>query len=243
MSCYNTKKTIIALTREEGSNDKLRSLLDGYTCVELPCIAFADGDDVDKLPAAILDNDLVIITSPQAASVFIKSWEENGKYDVKVATVGKGSSKPLLAKGIHPVFEPSDATAETLARELPTTYGMRVLYPSSSIAEKTLSTGLEERGFKVTRLSTYKTVSALWTAEQLDVAKNDVDIVTFASPSAIRMWKDKVGSDYTAVVIGPTSCRAAETSSFTRVVAPEDGSSKGLEAWAELIKETARKLI
>lgn len=33
----------IALTREEGANDKLKSLLNKYECIEIPCIMFESG--------------------------------------------------------------------------------------------------------------------------------------------------------------------------------------------------------
>lgn len=154
---YAIPSTTIALTREDGSNDKLMALLKGYKCYEIPCIMFEKGEDLHRLPNEILQNDLIIITSPQAAKVFINSFEtsnnDNSSKDliqsVKVVSIGKGTSKPLLDKGIVPVFEPSDSTAETLAKELPLSFGKRVLYPSSAIAENTLVKGLEERGFSV----------------------------------------------------------------------------------------------
>ena len=86
---------------------------------------------------------------------------------------------------------------------------------------------------KVTRLNTYSTVPAIWTDEQQTLAKS-VDIVTFASPSAVKIWSGKVGNQFTAVVIGPSSAKAATTCGFQKVISPE--GSKGLGAWAETIK-------
>jgi uroporphyrinogen-III synthase len=231
----------IALTREDGANDKLASLLKGCDVVEIPCIMFSAGEDTDKLPGALKDHDIIVITSPQAATVFLDAWAKAGKPDsLKIATVGKGTSKPLKAAGIVPVFEPSDATAETLAAEMPSSLGSSVLYPSSAIAENTLAQGLEKRGFKVTRLNTYTTVPAIWSKEQEKLAK-EVDIVTFGSPSAVKTWAEKAGTKYTAVVIGPTSAKAATTQGYQRIVAPE-GGSKGLEAWADTIKKVALEM-
>jgi uroporphyrinogen-III synthase len=215
--------------------------LDGCNVLELPCIQFGDGEDTDKLPAALIAHDIIVVTSPQAAGVFLHAWEAAGKpAGLKVATVGKGTSKPLAKAGINPIFEPSDATAETLAEELPSSLGKTVLYPSSAIAENTLAKGLEQRGFLVTRLNTYSTVPAVWTAEQTQQAQT-VDIVSFGSPSAVKTWAEKAGTDYTAVVIGPTSAKAATTAGFRRVVAP-GGGSKGLEAWADTIKQVASEM-
>jgi uroporphyrinogen-III synthase len=140
----------IALTREDGANDKLAKLLEGLEVYEIPCIMFDTGEDASKLPNAIASHDLILITSPQAAKTFLEAWKITGKPDnLKIATVGDGSSKSLIAEGLIPVFQPSDSTARTLAAELPLSLGSTVLYPSSAIAENTLSEGLEKRGFVV----------------------------------------------------------------------------------------------
>lgn len=232
-------KPLVALTREDGANDKLRNLLPGISCVEIPCLTFIEGEDYKDLPSAMTSHNLIVITSPQAATTFLNSWRDSGKPTVKVATVGKGTSKPLIAAGIHPVFEPSDSTAETLAAELPTSFGTSILYPSSAIAENTLARGLESRGFKVTRLNTYNTVPAVWTKEQQELAQN-VDIVTIASPSAAKIWSEAAGTNYTAVVIGPTSRKAAQKAGYKEVICPE-GGSQGIEAWAKLIIQTVEQ--
>lgn len=229
----------IALTRELGANDKLRMLLKSYSCIELPCITFSDGDDVGKLPDAIKTHDVIVVTSPQAASVFLESWNICGRPFVKIVSVGKGTSKSLISNGIDVIFEPSDATAETLAKEIPLSVGKTVLYPSSAIAENTLVNGLTNRGFIVTRLNTYCTVPAEWTEDQLDSAKS-VDIVTFASPSAVKIWHEKVGNKFIAVTIGPTSHNAAVKLGFKSVFSPD--GSKGVDAWAKLIVEIASNL-
>eukprot|EP01041_Mallomonas_annulata_P009038 gene9038-18719_t len=230
----------IALTREEGTNEKLAAFLTKYECLELPCIMFAPGEDAERLSGDILTHDIIAITSPQGAAVLLSAWERASRPDIKIAAVGKGTSKPLIAQGLKPVFEPSDFTAVSLAAELPDQYGEKVLYPTSSLAEDTLQMGLQKRGFQVTRLNTYTTVPSIWNEEMLQNARG-ADIVTFASPSAVRVWSERVGTEATAVVIGPTSARAAEKAGFTKIISPE--GSKGLDAWAMLIADTARTLV
>lgn len=140
----------IALTREDGANNKLSNLLNGYEIYEIPCIMFAEGPDAAQLTEAIRSHDVIVITSPQAAKVFLQSWQLAGRpTDLRIATVGEGSSKVLVAEGLIPFFEPSDFTAKTLALELPFAHGKTVLYPSSALAENTLANGLESRGFVV----------------------------------------------------------------------------------------------
>ena len=234
------KAVRIGLTREEGTNDKLSKLLTDLECIEIPCIQFFEGDGVSKLQHEMLKNDIIIITSPQSANVFLNEWIKAGKPKVNVAVVGKGTALPLIAKGIEPVFQPSDATAVTLAKEIPYDWGKKVLYPTSGIAENTLQSGLESRGFTVTRLNTYTTGPAVWTSEMLLKAKS-IDIVTFASPSAVKTWAERVGINQIAVTIGPTSEKVAIKEGFQKVFSPDEGS-KGIEPWAELIRKVAATL-
>lgn len=231
-------KRRVALTREDGANGKLAALLSEHvTCLELPCIAFGPGKDTGSLPSVLRDFDVTVITSPQAAAVYLTAWRAAGCPEgIRLATVGKGTSKPLLAAGLAPVFEPSDATAETLAAELPSSLGPRVLYPSSSLAENTLALGLASRGFTVTKLDTYETVPAEWSAAQLAEAKA-ADVVTFASPSTVKVWAERVGTSTKAVVIGPTSAKACRSAGWKEEDISSPEGSKGIEAWAALVKK------
>lgn len=227
----------IALTREAGANEKLLKLLPDLECVEIPCIQFFDGEDLPKLKTEMLHNDVIIITSPQSADIFLQEWNQIGKPKVNIAVVGKGTAAPLIAQGLQINFQPSDATAETLAKELPMNLGKKILYPTSSIAENTLQGGLESRGFQVRRLNTYTTGPAVWTPDMMNQAKS-INIVTFASPSAIRTWAERVGTEQVAVTIGPTSEKVALKVGFPKVYSPEEGS-KGIEPWADLIRKIA----
>eukprot|EP00981_Chlorochromonas_danica_P003180 scaffold633_cov288-Ochromonas_danica.AAC.15 len=240
------QKIKVALTREAGANDKLAALLPEFECVELPCLTFETTPEASRIGPELAAHDAVILTSPQAVKVFLKEWNQHGRPPVKVITVGKGTSQPLKKEGIVPVFEPSEALGKVLAKELPLEIGKRLLYPSSALAADTLASGLEERGFQVTRLDTYTTVAASWSS--CDVSKAQlVDIVTFGSPSTVEIWAEKLGItagsnyDTPVVVIGPTSQRAAEAAGYRRVVSPEEGS-KGLEAWANAVRRAAADL-
>lgn len=171
---FAQQKIKVALTRETGANDKLAALLPEFECVELPCLAFETTPGASRIGSELAVHDAVILTSPQAAKVFLKEWNHHGRPPVKVITVGKGTSQPLKKEGIVPVFEPSEALGKVLAKELPLeigkslilwglltnnspliitlsslSTGKRLLFPSSALAADTLASGLEERGFQV----------------------------------------------------------------------------------------------
>lgn len=90
-------------------------------------------------------------------------------------------------------------------------------------------------------MNTYRTVPSIWSTEQLQLAKS-IDVVTFASPSAVKTWVERVDNSAIAVCIGPTSERAAIKAGFKQVFSPDVGS-KGIGPWASLIKDVALDLV
>ena len=175
----------VALTRELGKNGKLQKILEkrGIVGKELPCITF------ENLGAPLAQSlqeewEYVVVTSPEAASVFSECWAAAGKPSLRIACVGAGTRKTLVDLGIEPVFVPSKATGKVLAAELPGPAGNgRVLYPASAKAATHVQDGLGARGFEVVRLNTYDTISAEWTDEQVQLGRNAA-VVALASPSA-----------------------------------------------------------
>ena len=137
----------------------------------------------------------------------------------------------MAGAGLAADFVPSKATGKVLSAELPAAGG--VLYPASALAANVVEDGLNARGIATRRIDTYTTVPAEWDASALASARA-ASIVTFASPSAVRVWAERVGTDATAVCIGETSAAECRRVGFEaeRVHCPE---SPGVEAWAEAI--------
>lgn len=233
------------------------------TILQVPCIAHQDGPDLPMLPIALREKGLsyVIITSPEAAKVFLGGWKGAGRPSVPVACVGKSTGEVLEAGGITPVFTPSKATGETLAAEIPFPSsceadgekqqegehkGPRILYPASAKAQMTLEEGLSARGFEVQRLNTYDTVPAEWSIEA-EAAAASASVATFGSPSAVKTWAARLGvrhldrNSALAACIGETSakaCREAGWSDAT-IFYPE---KPGIQGWAEAVRNALTSL-
>jgi uroporphyrinogen-III synthase len=245
-------KVTVAVTREDGKNSKLidkieesASLRDHVEVLELPCIEHASGPDYDRLQSTLVDGswDYVAVTSPEAANVLASVWDAVRDKPVAVAAVGKATEKTLEKFGIPVSFVPSKATADTLAAELELKgEGTTLLYPASARAQNTLQNGLEARGFKVTRLNTYDTITASWTEEQKEKAKR-VKVACFASPSSIKGWllNTDGNKDVIAACIGETSATACRGHSWRegQIYYPE---SPGIEGWVESIQNAVLDL-
>mmetsp|Transcript_43628 Transcript_43628/g.79540 ORF Transcript_43628/g.79540 Transcript_43628/m.79540 type:complete len:316 (-) Transcript_43628:27-974(-) len=250
----------VALTREEGQNGKLRALLEkaiaaesirDVELVEIPCIEHGDGGDLEevvqllsgsKVQDAAFPADVIVLTSPEGARVFLRALDEAAlqRPPVPIATVGKGTTAILSRRGLDVAFEPSKANAETLAAELPADLGPRVMYLSSAIAPGTLQQGLEARGFEIMRLNTYTTRGVKEVSSQQKSLMDSTEIVTFGSPSAVRSWAQLCNRRALAACIGGTSEAAAKEAGFEKVLAP---SSPGVPGWAEVTMSAVQDLL
>lgn len=225
------------LTREDGKNGKLRKLLDARSVAsaELPCIAFEQLPGVDELQGALKSGEhgCIVLTSPEAATVFLNAWRSVSEPDLPpLATVGAGTAAVLTGAGLDAGFVPSKATGKTLANELPPpSDGGTVLYPASALAADTVVDGLKARGISARRIDTYTTVAAAWSDDELARARTAA-VVTFASPSAVRIWAERVGVGAAALCIGETSAKEARALGFADVRCPE---APGVESWADTI--------
>lgn len=258
-----SSRFVIALTREKGKNDKLKTLLLSDERIgqisdtagvavqvhELPCIEHADGPDTEKLIPTLSTSqfDYIVITSPEAASVLASAWNEAGRPHLgMVAAVGKATEEALTESGIDVAFVPSKATAATLVKELPPSRmaveegrATTVFYPASAKAQDTLQTGLEDRGFNVLRLDTYDTVPASWNAEQILLAQS-ATVACFASPSAVQAWLENTADFETpralASCIGETSATACRKHHWKEenIFFPE---KPGVDGWAMAVAD------
>ncbi|PNX97639.1 uroporphyrinogen-III synthase chloroplastic-like, partial [Trifolium pratense] len=156
-SSNSTHKVVV--TRERGKNSKLITALAKHeiNCLELPLIEHQRGADFDRLPSALSgieelfpmtngfshDNafDWVVITSPEAGSVFLEAWRAAGMPRVRIGVVGSGTAsifKEALQssnQSLDVAFTPSKATGKVLATELPKIGNKTtILYPASAKA-------------------------------------------------------------------------------------------------------------
>jgi len=250
----------VGLTRQLGSNQRLSELLTHEVVgVEIPCIQFLEGEDFPKLKVDLQTHDIIIITSPQSAKLFVSAWKSAKRPFCNVAAIGSATASILLANDINVYFCPSVPTAAAIVSELPfhhpmsstrpvnenflkgNFYGVKVLYPTSNLADQTITRGLTSRGFNVTRLNTYRTAPADWDKAEYHNAKS-IDIVALGSPSAAEVWRSRAGTRAVAVTIGATTERAARELGFSSVVSAADGLTASVDTWAAKINQVAKSL-
>ncbi|KAL5777843.1 hypothetical protein ACOSP7_010769 [Xanthoceras sorbifolium] len=242
----------VVVTRERGKNGKLINALakHGVNCLELPLIQHAQGPDLDKLPSILSDTafDWIVITSPEAGSVFLEAWKAAGSPNVRVSVVGAGTAsifQEVMRSSKHAfdlAFTPSKATGKVLASELPkNNMKCTVLYPASMKASNEIEEGLFNRGFEVMRLNTYTTVPVHHVDQMVLKQALSAPVVAVASPSAVRAWVNLISESEqwsnSVACIGETTASAAKNLGLRNVYYP---THPGLEGWVDSILEALK---
>ncbi|XP_021283828.1 uroporphyrinogen-III synthase, chloroplastic isoform X2 [Herrania umbratica] len=235
-----------------GSNGTFFAVAElGINCLEFPLIQHAQGPDFDRLASVLSETafDWIIITSPEAGSVFLEAWKAAGTPSVRVGVVGAGTASifdNLIQSSKHSLnvaFAPSKATGKVLASELPKDGNRRctVLYPASVKASNEIEEGLSSRGFQVMRLNTYTTV-VVDHVDQIVLEKAlSVPVVAVASPSAVQAWVNLISKpdswSNSVACIGETTASAAKRLGLRNVYFP---AQPGLDGWVGSILEALR---
>ena len=218
---------MVVLTREREKNAPLRSRLEalGIRVLELPLLRHLDLPALKALPGKLSQADWVAVTSKEGAKRLLWAWKEVGSPPLKVAAVGEGTGETLRRGGLEPAFLPPRATARDLARTFPE--AGRVLFVASALAEGTLEEGLRARGVWVERLEVYTTAANEEALLEGPKGLEGAEVVALASPSAVRVWAERIGLDLKAACIGPSTAREARRF-FSRVYEAESPGLDGL---------------
>jgi uroporphyrinogen III methyltransferase/synthase len=177
--------------------DKLRKL--GAEVLELPAIATQPISDNEKLKAALdaLDTyQWIAFTSPTGVKVFFGELHKNGKDiralgQVKIASIGKGTTGELTKRGLYPDLVPEIYDGEHLGQKLAETAlpGDRILIPRAELGNQEIIRELEKRGdLSVTDIATYTTTyTASGVIDQKDIFEGDHHaMAVFTSASTVR---------------------------------------------------------
>ena len=212
----------IAVTRAEHRSHSLQSLLaqSGAKVLLLPTIAIHDVFPTPEKVAIMREiRDVpcdLAFTSVEAVRGFhrhlsisytntqIPAW--NYIFTIGERTEAELANYPFQASHVFRASPSNDVGLAALIRHHGTT-STPIVAPEGSASRQGWTDGLRDDGFQIIRPLVYETRDAL---PQLDDSVEEIDIVTFFSPSAVHAWhriypQIGIGS---AAVIGPTTAKA-----------------------------------
>ncbi|MDH4069308.1 MAG: uroporphyrinogen-III synthase [Ignavibacteria bacterium] len=252
----------IMITRPAGQSSALADeiLERGGEPLLFPVIAIEPPESwsrCDDLLKTIATYDAIAITSTNAVEGLFQRGTHLGLgrddwQAVHWYAVGDTTATALKNRGIETVTG-EEATADGLARFLTKTdlNGQRFLLPVGNRSRGILSEVLAQHGAVVDTVPVYRTVDTTpptVNRVQRLFAENAIDVVTFASPSAVRRFlqlidrRNSFGEDKRAViaVIGPTTAEAVTSEGLLPAIIASHSSAEGLAAAIEQYYQKTR---
>lgn len=235
----------VAITREEGPDGPLTRLLRdmGARVLKWGSIAFEPPEDPGPFVEALDrlgEYDWICFSSPRAVDAVV-SRVPRPPSGPKIVVVGPSTAAAVQEAG-WPVHRfPDEATGAGIVRAFSVAgdaEGKKVFFPASAIAREVIPRGLSALGAEVHRVTAYRMVTL-----PLDVGacndaldRGEVQVVTFASPSALHGLRKGLGEELCgriarevpAAAMGPTTSGALEKVGWGRITVAKAPTLEGL---------------
>jgi uroporphyrinogen-III synthase len=249
----------VLVSRDRASSETFAARLEklGATPIVCPCIEFVGlhPPGLDEALVGIGNFDWLVFTSANAVAYTFERIEQLGfrpdehLSHVRVAVVGGQTASALAARSVPADLIPEHESSIGLAEAL-TAAGIEgglMLLPTSRIARPELADALRRAGAGVVQLPVYDTVrpDRIPVAAQAAIERGDVDLLTFASPSAVRNFVDLGGGELLrsrpSICIGETTASAREAGALEVIVAPSASSDGMLDALLQFNQGSRRE--
>lgn len=211
----------VAVTRPvEGAETLIGRLeAEGARVIVTPLIRIAPVRDQRAIGRAARNAeryDWIVFTSANAVNLFSGARAGALPSTVSIGVVGAATAAAVAAMGARVDLIPEPNNAEALAKALATRpiAGRRILWPRAVHARKGFARRLRAAGAEVDEIAVYRTEPDPAGARDLRarVERHAVDVITFASPSAVNSYAASGPVDVggaRVVVIGPVTANAA----------------------------------
>jgi hydroxymethylbilane synthase len=218
----------------------------GANVLEIPAIQLVPSADSSALEVALSKlavYDWVIFTSANGVNAFFlnpKATDEQMDWrSTRIAAVGPATQSALQARGYSVDAMPEQYIGSEIVTQLGDLSGKRVLLPRSAWGGRELPEALAERGATVDEVALYMPVELLLDAKAREELFAGVDVVTFASGSAVRAFANALRdephlanfwSGVTVACIGPTTAEVASNLGLPVHVVATEHTVAGLVA-------------
>lgn len=241
----------VLVPRGENQAKSFSLLVESYggIPIEIPLIAFRPIESNECLQDALnalITYDWIIFTSNVTVETFFSFFKKEVSITTfpKIAVIGKMTAEVIEEIGLSVEFVPTTYVAEAFVTEFaPYIHkGSRILLPKGNLARFHIANALRKLGATVDEVVIYETYlpdeSRIKLAEM--IATNQLDILTFTSPSTVDHLMDVVKEyglgeqlkDCVIGCIGPITEKKLQAHGLTVHASPKEFTVK------EMIKST-----
>jgi len=196
----------VVITRAWHQAEEFSRSLEAYKAIPLyyPCVDIKPPEQTTELDANITalfagSFDWLVLTSQNAVfalSTRLKQLRIHQPLPTRLNFAAIGSSTAAAAQdllGINARAVPQVFNAESLAKLLGHCTGQKMFLPQSDIARPELSDHLQQAGAHIVPVVAYQTRKGSGGIVLVDhLRRRQVDVVTFASPSAVTYFKERL---------------------------------------------------
>ena len=207
-------RVAVTTTHDRASTIERTLLTHQLEPVVLPCIEVIAAPEsvLDEVRSLSGDADSIVITSSRVVDLI---WSPGGMPDVPVTAVGDSTAAAVEAAGGNIEMASHSGAGELIRKLAPTVAGRSVVFPHAAGADPSTIESLEKAGARVTAIPVYET-------RPIAPGLDPVDVVIFASPSAITGWRRSRGlDDLVVAVIGETTGQALAEHGYEAHVIPD----------------------
>lgn len=245
----------VVITRAWHQAEEFSRGLAAYKAVPLyyPCVDIQPPEHTLELDANITalfsgSFDWLVLTSQNAVfalSARLKELRIHQPLPTRLNFAAIGSSTAAAAQdllGINARAVPQMFNAESLGKLLGHCVGQKMFLPQADIAKPELSEHLQKAGAQVVPVVAYQTRKGSGGILLLDhLRRRQVDVVTFASPSAVRYFKERLEDEGGSLSDLGTACIAC-IGNVTEKAAKEAGFATSLVAKHHTVESLVQTL-
>jgi uroporphyrinogen III methyltransferase/synthase len=234
------KKILLTRPREQSEEWAARLRQLEAQPIIFPLIEISPAEDSSPINEAIdkLDKvDILVFTSVNGVKYFqeaLKKHKGNTQLSatILIAAIGKKTAESITSNGWAVSYMPEKYTAAALGASLENVRDKNILIPTTPAASDELVSLLKERGARVEEAFVYQTRKLQHGRnELLKLINEGLNVITFASPSAVESFAEMTGQhtgNALIACIGPVTAARAEEEGLSIDIIPEKYTAEGL---------------
>jgi uroporphyrinogen III methyltransferase/synthase len=234
------KKILLTRPREQSEDWAARLRQLGAQPIIFPLIEISPTEDSSPINEAVgnLNQvDILVFTSVNGVKYFQEALKKHKgstqlPTTILIAAIGKKTAESINNIGWAVSYMPEEYTATALGASIENVRDKNILIPTTPAASDELVSILRDRGATVEEVFVYQTRKLQQGRnELLKLINEGLNVITFASPSAVEGFVEMAGQhtgNALIACIGPVTAARAEEEGLSIDIIPEKYTAEGL---------------
>ncbi|MBO8155918.1 MAG: uroporphyrinogen-III synthase [Bacillaceae bacterium] len=239
------KRILITRGKKQSASISRKIQQNGGIPVAVPLLAFEPFRDSNNqnILQSLDEYDWIVFTSANGVKFFFESLtfyniSPEALSHIKVASIGSKTTEALASFQVSADFQPGTFQADVFGPEfLQRHHPDHVLFVRGNLSRPVIPEFFKKNSVSYTPITVYRTVVNIKARDllQQELKKEQLDVLTFASPSAVDAFFELGDSFITemhlhtlCLCIGPTTKEKAAERGFKKILIPDEYIASGM---------------